>query len=309
MADKNFRPDLIVLDGRHLLWRTADAFKTLTAEVDGEEVATGGVYGFLGAAIRVWQKWRARVCVAWESEKDDNFRFKLFPDYKKREEGSEHDLRAEEMDAQQERIIELLTMLGVWQFRGVRCEADDVIGRLTTLSSTGKKVLVYSGDSDLRQLVNERVVIASAERGKEAVYDVAAVEAKHGVSPRLISSLKALAGDSSDKIPGVNGVGPVMAAQLLNHYGSLDAVLNAALSSAEDWPIAPRMLERVAHAEADVRLYHQLTKIKCACEYDPIRPARDRNEVLRLLKLYKFRSLLYGAAEMSALHAMGRAKV
>lgn len=297
------KPDLLVVDARHLLHRVNDAFKQLTAMVDGVEIATGGIYGWLGGAIRLHQKFRCRLVAAWEG--DNNFRFKLWPGYKKRDVSPELDLRTMDIEDQQRRLQELLQHLGVSQYAGIGCEADDVMGRLSRLSERGKHVVIYSGDSDMRQLVSERVTVVAPTYGKDVVYDAAKVREHHGIPAALISDMKALAGDSSDKIPGAKGIGEVTAVKLLNHYGSLEAILQAAEKGDPKWPLPVSSRKKIANDADQVRLFHLLTRIRTDLPMEAIKPKKDRDQAIRLMKLYKFRSLVFSAAELGVLLRMG----
>jgi DNA polymerase-1 len=301
------RGDLLVLDGRHLLWRTSDAFKDLSATVDGEEMSTGGMYGFLTCAIRIHSKFGGRAVVAWEGK--NNFRFDLFPGYKGR--GGEPDQDRlniiAEMDAQEQHLIKMLSLIGVEQYRGVACEADDVIGRLAREGAArGETVIVYSGDSDLRQLVRPSVFVVAPGFRSDTLYDAQAVEKKHGVPPRLIAQLKALAGDHSDKIPGAPGIGAVTAAKLLNHYGSLRRVLLASFRPEGTWPETPRRRKLISDSWADVLLYYKLTRIRTNLDWEliPAQPGSPGDLTEALLR-YKFASLVH-PSEKKALWDMAK---
>lgn len=299
--------DLLVLDGRHLLWRTSDAFKDLSAKVDGEEMSTGGMYGFLTCAIRIHSKFGGRAVVAWEGK--TNFRFGLYPQYKGR--GAEPDPDRmniiAEMDAQEQHLIQMLSLIGLEQYRGVDCEADDVIGRLSSEGvARGENVIIYSGDSDLRQLVRSGVFVVAPGFRSDKLYDAKAVAEKHGVPPTLIAQLKALAGDHSDKIPGVPGIGEVTAAKLLNHYGSLRRVLMASFKPEGSWPETPRRRKLISDYWADVLLYYQLTRIRRDMDWEFIQPKPGSpGELTDALLRYRFASLVH-PSEKKALRDMAK---
>lgn len=297
------KTDHLIIDGRHLLFRCSDAFRELSAEVKGETVGTGGVYGFLAAARRVHARYGGKVRVAWEGK--GNFRLKLYPHYKKKDETDpERDRIRSEMTRQQKVLEKLLHVLGVDQHWGVGCEADDVIGRLTHTSEG--TVVIYTGDSDLRQLIDPdgRVTVVSPGFKTDKAYNWEEVRAKHGVTPNLLAQLKAIAGDNSDAIPGAPGIGDKTAAALLNHYGSLQAVLKAAEAEDALWPETPRRCRLIKEAAADIRMYYQLTRVRRTLPCRVLRGARDQRAVLEQFKELKFRSLSF-PAELSALMAMG----
>ncbi len=297
--------DTLILDGRHLLWRTSDAFRELSAEVEGKQTGTGGVYGFLSTAMRIHNRYGGRTVVAWEGT--GNFRLDLYPTYKDKHLAPDAERVAviSEMTLQERILRKILTSLGVDQYKGDGCEADDVIGRLAA-DPASQKVVIYSGDSDLRQLVNGRVTCVSPgySSGPDMVYDEAAVLKRHGVPPKLLAQLKAIAGDNSDKIPGAKGIGAVTAAKVLNHYGSLKKTLQAAEEGAEDWPDTTRRRALIAEHADNVRLFYKLTRIRENMPWKRKSGLRDQKAVLARFLELKFRSLSY-PAELQALLALG----
>lgn len=310
------KTDLLILDGRHLLYRTSDAFRDLESKTsDGESFPTGGMYGFLNVSIKIHNIYGGVVVVAWEGD-SRNFRLGLFPEYKRRNEPMDEDKAdfISEMTVQESCVKQFLKHMGVRQYLGVNCEADDVIGRLArTVSARGKRVFIYSGDSDLRALVTDPgrplgnggvwAVSPGMRRQGDKVYDYDAVVERHGVPPDKLAELKALAGDKSDNVPGVRGIGDKTAAKLINCYGSLKLVRLAAMGDDPIWPVAERFKKLIAEC-ADLGLYHKLTTIDCECDMVAIRREKRQAEVVKLMMMYKFRSLA-GPAELYTLMRMG----
>ncbi len=110
-------------------------------------------------------------------------------------------------------------------------EADDVIGTLSRdAEAVGCETVILTADLDLIQLVTERTVVQASRRGltDPVIYDSAAVRDRFGFEPIRIIDYKALRGDPSDNIPGVPGIGEKTAAQLVQTYGDLEAILSAA---------------------------------------------------------------------------------
>lgn len=290
----------LIIDGRNLLWRCSDAFKDLSVAIDGREISTGGMYGFLSILLSIHERYGGRPIVAWEGK--NNFRFKLYPKYKdKGEIDPDRQEFIEELREQEKRLKSILRAVGVRQYSGLRCEADDVIG---TLSRRIKQnTIIYSADSDLRQLVTSKVrVVAPGYRGSgEKIYDFKAVLDKHGVEPTLISDLKALSGDSSDNIPGIRGIGEKTAAKLINAYGSVDMVVKAAKlfvrdsSSVLNWPVAPRFADSITENAKELRLYKKLTTIRTKVVLKPIKRKVNRDTLARQLRVYRFFSLIEGS--------------
>lgn len=298
--------DVLILDGRHLLWRTSDAFRQLSANVGGVEIGTGGVYGFLAISLKIHNRYGGVTFVAWEAaNRRDNFRFDLYPEYKAKEEPDEDTLALiKDMASQEKRLMAILRLMGVRQYMGVGCEADDVIGRLADKFGD-RRVVIYSGDSDLRQLVTENVTAVSPgyRGGRDTVYTPEAVEEKHGVPPKYIPDLKALAGDKSDNIPGAPGIGDVYAAKAISALGGVEEILSAAAEGGDAWPLTEKLREKTNSNADNIRLFKKLTTIKRDASMAAIAPKRDKKRLIKHLLAYKFRSLM-GPAELGGLMNM-----
>lgn len=301
--------DKIIVDGRHVLWRTTDAFRDLHVELDdGSTIPTGGIYGTLGILIRIHARYGGAIVFAWEGA--GNFRERIFQGYKGRDRPIEPERASlvSEMSNQERILVALLSDLGIAQFKGKGCEADDVIGRLVNeAADNGEKCVIYSGDSDLRQLVNEHVWVACPGKGKDELFDIDGVTIRYGLPPSQIPELKALAGDSSDKIPGAPGIGAVTATKLLRHYGTLKAVVEAARREDKSWPETPRRRAIIAAAGDDVMKYLQLTTIRTDLAWVAVNHVAhpQQADVLAHLQLLKFRSMAL-PSELAALMRLGR---
>lgn len=296
---ERFRPDLIIVDGRNLLFRCADAHRDLSVQLgEADRFPTGGVYGFLNVLTKVKQRYGGAIVIAWEGT--DNFRYKLWPNYKNKHlPRAEHvEQFANELSLQETVLVDIMCRLGVKQFGGVGGEADDVIGTLAD-RFTDQDVGIFSNDSDLRQLVHDKRMMYTGWRkcicpgygGKDVLFGVAEVNAKYGVPPERIPDLKALGGDSSDGIPGVPGIGEKTAAQMLQTYGDLAGVIRAA-DEPRDWKLSERFRQLILAHGGNLDLFLQLTTIKRDIKLTswPARP--DPMEARRLMYGLKFKSLL-----------------
>ncbi len=300
--------DYIAVDGKNLLWRMHSSHRSLSAKVDGVEIQTGGIYGFLASTARIFRKFKGRVVVAWEDKNRRNWRYGVWPQYKPRDKGGFQDVLDKEIEGQQERLIEVLSALGVPQYRAKNGEADDVLGRLSKLAASKRRVVIYSGDSDLLQLVSSDVRVCSSSRGNEILYSPKGVLKRLGVRPELVSHLKALAGDNSDGIPGAMYVGPVAAVRLLNEYGGLSAVAEAAMRHDKSWPVQERMRASIAdlYQSGQLAKFHKLTSIRLSDPWVRIQPTRDLDAAYGLLRRYKMHSLAMTAQHWTALNSMGK---
>lgn len=216
-------PILYLIDGHALAYRTYYAltrgstggFSTRSGE------PTAGVFGFTSVLLRILEQEQPDfLAVAFDTGK--TFRDEIFPEYKGTREKMPDDLQV-----QIERIRQLVDAFNIPRIEIDGYEADDVLGSLAKkVAREGVGVKIITGDRDLLQLVDERIIVnlpgKSLSDAKD--YRQADVEAYIGVPPEQIVDFKALVGDKSDNIPGVAGVGEKTAVNLLKAYQTLDGV-------------------------------------------------------------------------------------
>ncbi|MFC5499021.1 DNA polymerase I [Caenimonas terrae] len=211
---------LLLVDGSSYLYRAFHAMPDLRA-VPGDPAspATGAIRGMINMMQKLRKDVRADYAACVFDAPGKTFRDDLYPQYKANRSPMPDDLRS-----QIPAIHEVVRLLG-WKVLHVEgVEADDVIGTLSCMATErGIDTVISSGDKDLSQLVNERVVVIDTMNDRRR--DLAGVEAEFGVPPSLMVDYQTLVGDSVDNVPGVDKVGPKTAVKLLKEYGSLDALV------------------------------------------------------------------------------------
>jgi DNA polymerase-1 len=185
------------------------------------------VFGFTSMLINVLRDEQpTHVAVALDVSRQ-TFRSDDYAEYKANRSKS-----PEEFSGQIPLIKDVCAALGIPTLEKDGFEADDIIATLTTRAKAeGMDVLICTGDRDALQLVSDTTTVLYPRKGVSdlARMTPAAVEEKYGVSPEMYPDLAALVGETSDNLPGVPGVGPKTAAKWLASYGSLDAVVAAAV--------------------------------------------------------------------------------
>ena len=206
---------LLVVDGNSILNRAFYGIKPLTTK-DG--MFTNAIYGFLTMFERMKADVQPdAVAIAFDL-KAKTFRHKAYDLYKANRKGM-----PEELHMQMAPLKELLTDLG---YRLVTCEgyeAHDILGTLSkTCADTGNTCVIATGDRDSLQLVNDRVSVRLAKNlNGTMLYTPEVVREEYGVEPKKLIEIKAIQGDSSDNIPGVAGIGPKGATELIQKYGDV----------------------------------------------------------------------------------------
>ena len=213
---------LFLIDGNGLAYR---AFYAVPPVENANGIPTHAVAGFFELMIRLLAKEKpTHVAVAF----DKGVPTERVADY--------HDFNAQRVEmpedlASQLPIIEdMIRALGIQVFRVRGHQGDDCLGTIASQAAErGMEVLILSGDLDLLQLVGPRVQVMTFRRGLTdlMVYDEETVKKRFNLLPYQLADLRALAGDSSENITGVPGIGEVTAKKLLSQHGSLDDLLNS----------------------------------------------------------------------------------
>jgi len=216
---------LYLIDGHALAYRTYFALTSAGAGTSrwvttaGEP--TAGIFGFASVLLRLIEQERPDyMAVAFDLGR--TFRDDLFAEYKGTREKMPDDLRA-----QLKRIRELVDTFNIPRLELEGYEADDVLGSVAKkMSESGMGVKIITGDRDLLQLVNKRILVSLP--GKQLAdskdYGPKDVVEFLGVEPEQVVDYKALVGDKSDNIPGVPGIGEKTAASLLAKYKTLEGI-------------------------------------------------------------------------------------
>jgi len=215
-------PTLYLIDGHALAYRTYFALSTTGSRfqtASGEP--TAGIYGFASVLLRILTQWKPEyLAVAFDTGK--TFRNEMYPDYK-----ATRAKMPDELRAQIERIRQMVDAFHIPRLEKEGVEADDILGSLAKQAvEKGLGVKIITGDKDLLQLVNDRVVVSLPGKSLSESRDFFEKDVVEllGVTPKQVIDYKALVGDTSDNYPGVKGVGDKTAVGLLQDFSSLDEI-------------------------------------------------------------------------------------
>lgn len=242
------KPTLVLIDGSGYIFRAFFALPPMTRP-DGTPV--NAVFGFCNMLFRLMQdRPKDDLLVVFDHGRA-SFRNELYADYK-----ANRDEPPDELVPQFPMIREAARAFGLPVVEAEGFEADDLIATYARLArEQGREVLVVSSDKDLMQLVGEGVAmwdpVKTRQIGREEVIE------RFGVEPERVGDVLALAGDSSDNVPGVPGIGVKTAAQLLAEYGDLERLLAAA-----DAIKQPKRRQNLLDHADSARLSRQLVALR-----------------------------------------------
>ena len=218
---QNKRQTLVLIDGHAIIHRAFHAVPEDLATSKGEVV--NATFGFTSILIKALTDIKPDYIAVAFDRPAPTFRHKEFVEYK-----AHRPTLPDIMRPQFGRIREIVEAFGIPIYEKDGFEADDVLGTLSAQATQqGVDSIIFTGDMDTLQLVNEHVHALVAKRGiSEATeYDEEGVINRYGLPPSKVPDFKGLVGDKSDNIPGVPGIGEKTASKLLNDYGDLEGVL------------------------------------------------------------------------------------
>jgi DNA polymerase-1 len=249
--------ELLLIDGNSLAYRAFFALPESIATSTG--IPTNAIFGLASMLVKVLTEYGQRpTIVVWDGGYTG--RKELYPEYK-----AQRSTRPDLLKEQWPHFEPLIEAFGYLNMRVEGYEADDVIASIATLAKTGGEggspipVMILTGDRDAFQLVDDTTRIMAPGRGitDTKIYDPQGVVDRYGIPPELVPDFIGLKGDTSDNIPGVPGIGDKTAAELLQRFGGLEAVL----ASIDEISGAKRKENLTNHAD-DARLSKQLATAK-----------------------------------------------
>lgn len=253
---------------------------------DGEPIA--GVFGFTSVLLRILERDHPDyLAVAFDTGK--TFRDEIFPEYKGTRAKMPDDLRP-----QIERIRQLVDTFNIPRLELDGYEADDILGSVARSAvNQGLGVKIITGDRDLLQLVDDRVIVNLPGRSLSDARDYFPEDVVEylGVRPDQVVDYKALVGDKSDNIPGVNGVGQKTAVNLLSSYNNLDGVYDHLSEISAS--VKKKLETDRENAYLSRRLAKIVTDLDITLDLDQARPQIfDPDQVEALFRELEFRTLM-----------------
>ncbi len=212
---------LLLIDANSLIHRSFHALPPLTTP-KGEPI--NAVYGLSSILLKLIREHSPDYVAAAFDRPEPTFRDEIFKEYK-----AHRPPTADELISQLIKAHETFEKFGIKVVEKAGLEADDIVGTLAEKfkNEPNIKVVIFSGDKDNLQLIDgDKVVVELLKTGvsKTVAYTEALFLQEYGFSPKQLVDYKALIGDASDNIPGVTGIGPKGATDLIKQYGTVEKI-------------------------------------------------------------------------------------
>jgi DNA polymerase-1 len=289
---------LVLIDGSGYIFRAFFALPPLT---NPNGVPVGAVFGFCNMLFRLVQDMPGEQMLVVFDKGKASFRDAIYDGYKANRLEPPDDLQP-----QFPLVREATEAFGLTVIELESYEADDIIATYAREArAAGREVIVVSSDKDLMQLIRQGVQMYDPM--KQKAIDRAEVIARFGVGPELVRDVLALAGDTSDNVPGVPGIGVKTAAQLLQEFGDLEGLLANAATIRQ-----PKRRENLLEHAEQARISQRLVTL---CDRVPALPALDQIQdggidyprLLEFARAHGFRSLAQRVEPLAHSHALAPA--
>lgn len=298
---KEHKNKIVLLDAHAIIHRAYHAMPDFTRR-DGKP--TGALYGVSAMVISIISELKPDYLIACYDLPKPTFRHEAFDGYKGGRKKTDENLVEQIIES---REIFKTFHIPIYDKEGF--EADDLIGTLTEILKKDKenKIFIASGDMDTFQLVdNDQVVIYTLKKGNETIiYNEEKIIEKFGFEPKKIIDYKGLAGDPSDNIPGVAGVGEKTATNLILNFGSVENIYKELEKSEENFlqnfkigkKITPRIIKLLKNQKDEAFFSKALATIKLDVPVKFSLPEKDfldkldLSETGKIFRKYEFRAL------------------
>ena len=287
--DRGIDEGLVVLfDGHAMFHRAFHAIQHLSVSHSGE--ATNAVFGISASLLKVLGERRPAYAAVAFDVSGPTFRHEMYEGYK-----AQRPHMPDEMRSQYGRVREAVETIGLSIVELPGYEADDVLGHFSRRATgRGLRTIIVTGDQDTMQLVSPSVSILY-QRGarNESLFDPDAVRERYGLAPEQIPDLKALQGDPSDNIPGVQGVGSKTATTLLKDYGTVGKLYDH-IEDVTPERVRQRLIDGRDAAMQGLELTRIVTDLDLSVTLDDLQWTKNfnRSRLVAFFREMEFTSLL-----------------
>lgn len=274
-----------LVDGSSYIFRAFFGVRQLSTS---KGFPTNALYGFINMLQKVIREEKPDYLVVAFDSPDKTFRHKIYPDYKANREAP-----PEELAKQFPYFEPLVQAYGLSSVRRPGFEADDIIGTLAKKGiQEGLEVVIVSGDKDMMQLISPNVYMLDTMKNKKFM-DKEVVE-KFGVQADKVVEVMGLMGDSSDHVPGVAGIGPKIAAELIQKFGTIESLYKR-INEVEK----KKVKEKLEHDKENAFMSRELVSIDTEMDLefnsDLMKPSEiDSAKLKKMFEEFEFVSFLEG---------------
>ena len=300
-----YRPDVVLIDGNALAFRSLFASEHLSVKVKGKHIFTGMAYGFLRKLAEIRNKFNPKsFVVVWDG--GSKRKKEIFPEYKGTRKIVSNKMSFDDIVASLDSCRKLVKLLGISQYRIKGEEGDDLIGSYVA-QHKDKIILVVTNDHDMYQCLqySHVKILKFKQREKDEFWCIERFIRTHqGMLPEYYPHFLSIAGDKTDEIPGVKGIGDVKGYQLLLQVDP--PTVSNLYKNIEKLVMTPHIKSLLEKDKEKAELFLTITTLVEDLELVPLEtPRLRRHKLVTFFEKLKFRSVLNNDEAMRIICGLG----
>lgn len=301
-----YRPDVVVVDGNALAFRSLYSHETLSVKIKGKTVFTGMAYGFLRMLGSIKKQFKPhRFVIVWDG--GSKRKKEIYPDYKAGRKISSEKMSFDDIIASLDSCRKLARYLGIPQYRIFGEEGDDLMASF--VAQVGGRIMLLTNDHDMFQLLKYPNVKMLKFKHKEArLWHAASFSREHNdLLPEHYPEFLSIVGDKTDNIPGIKGIGEVKAYQILTQLP--EATLESLYENIVHLNITDTVRRLLEQGKDSAFMFREIIVLREDLELTPLyKPKLNAERLTKLLSKMKFRSILDSHEDMDLICALGSSK-
>ncbi len=278
---------VFLIDVNALIYRLYHALPYLE-DLQGRPIQA--VYGLANVLLKLFKNEKADYVFALYDRPEPTIRHKIFKEYKAQRPKVTDDLKIQISLSKK-----IFDAFDIPIIEKIGYEADDLIATLKEkFYKTADEIIIITGDLDTLQLVDEKTKVLTMKKGisETQIYDLSKVQEKFQIPPKNLPDYKALVGDASDNIPGISGIGPKTAIDLLKNFKNLEGIIKAA----QEKKLKKELTQKILENKEKILFYRDLVTLRNDVEIDekilkPY-PGYNNEKLIACFQEFGFRSLI-----------------
>lgn len=288
----------ILVDANALAFRSLYSHETLSVEINNKKVFTGMIFGFLKMLISINKELSPKkVLVFWDG--GSHRKKEIFPDYKKGRKTTSKEMNYKDIKNSLKGCQKILKYIGIEQYRIYGEEGDDIIGSYVA-QNPNENFIILSNDHDFFQLLAKNVKVMRMKHGETIMWNRKLFKEEHGFKSKYYTHYLSIVGDSTDKIPGIKGVGPKCAIKIFQQLKV--PTLENIYKNIDDLELTPLIKKKFIEDKSKAELFFSIIELRKDLELIPTEKPRPRpRRMMDMLMALEFRSIYENESNMEHL--------
>lgn len=292
---------IVLVDANALAFRSLYSHETLSVEIKNKTVFTGMIFGFLKMLLAVKKDFSPdKFVVFWDG--GSHRKKEIFPDYKKDRNIKSKEMNKDDIINSLKNCQRLIKYIGIEQYRIKGEEGDDLIASYIA-QNENNKFIILSNDHDFFQLLSKRVKVARMKHGETTIWTRRSFKKEYGFKSKYYPHYLSIVGDSTDKIPGIKGIGEKRGLEIFKQLKK-PTLLNI-YKNIDNLGLTPVIKKKMIEGKKDAQMFFSIIKLIENLKLIPIDNTKQRpRRLIDMLMALEFRSIYQSEKNMEILDSL-----